>query len=136
MDTDDLTLLTQSRFYSPALNAAIFDGPIRIYFDQNQESGALKLYFTLLNAYKSLCGGLQSERLSTETSVFIMIYPSPELFHMICPADIETHLVVDQLGKDYVIAVDGLPDESLLADLVSQVQQLTPVLPEMHPTPI
>lgn len=134
MDKDDLTLLTQSRFYSPALNAAIFDGPIRIYFDQNQEAGALKLYFTLLNEYKSLCGGLQSERLNPNTTIFIMIYPSQDMFQMASPQNTTQHTFVDQLGSDHVIAVNGMPDELQLDDLIQQVQQLTPILPEIHPT--
>ena len=39
--------LPQFPFYSPSLNAALFDGPIRIYFAQSQEADALEVYFKL-----------------------------------------------------------------------------------------
>ncbi|MCS6838631.1 MAG: hypothetical protein NZ480_07260 [Bdellovibrionaceae bacterium] len=39
--------LVKTHFYHPALNCAVFDGPLRIYFNQSQESLALKVYFFL-----------------------------------------------------------------------------------------
>ena len=45
--TSDRPYITQSSFYSPAFNGAIFDGPLRLYFSQAQEAMALKFYFEL-----------------------------------------------------------------------------------------
>lgn len=126
---EKLTLLTQSRFYSPALNAAIFDGPIRLYFDQSQEASALKLYFAILNHFKKICGGLQSEQMPSRTSVFVMIYPSAELFHMICPSDQKQDMLVDHLGGDFVIALNGMPENELMEKILGQVESLLPLEP-------
>lgn len=126
---ENLTLLTQSRFYSPALNAAIFDGPVRLYFDQSQEAGALKLYFAILNHFKKICGGLQSEQMPSRISVFVMIYPSTELFQMICPSDEKPDMLVDHLGSDFVIALNGMPDNDLIAKILLQVEKLLPLEP-------
>ncbi len=137
MNREDLNLLTQSRFYTPALNAAIFDGPVRIYFDQNQEAGALKLYFAILNEYKELCGGLQSERLDNQRSIFIMIYPSEELFEMLCDDTLNSDfMMIDDLGGDQVIALKGMPDDLQIDDLIQSLTAMTPILPEAHPTPL
>lgn len=137
MDREDLNLLTQSRFYSPALNAAIFDGPVRIYFDQNQEAGALKLYFAILKEYKELCGGLQSERVDNKKSIFIMIYPNAELFRMLCDDSLDSDfMLIENLGEDQVIALKAMPDDLQIDDVIQRLTAMTPILPEAHPTPV
>ncbi|MCX7978569.1 MAG: hypothetical protein N2578_06150 [Bdellovibrionaceae bacterium] len=72
--------LMQSRFFNPAFNSAIFDGPLRIYFSQAHESFALKVY---LQAQ----GGLTEEVKACRDShgikqILIMVYPSDEAFAM------------------------------------------------------
>lgn len=99
-----LSILTQSKFYSPVFNGAIFDGPIRIYFAQAQESIALKVYFALLSRFKEIMPTLREY---THNNIFLMIYPSREGFEMSFPGDGGRRLLTDSLGSDHVIGVCG-----------------------------
>ena len=77
---ETITYVTQSKYFSPAFNAAIFDGPIRIYFAQYQEAQALKLYFNLQERFgevRKQARGIFKER---GRNIFVMLYPNEELF--------------------------------------------------------
>lgn len=116
------TYVTQSRFFTPAFNAAIFDGPIRIYFAQYQEAQALKLYFNLQERFgevRKQARGIFKER---GTNIFVMIYPSEDLFDesfadlQADPNTAGSLIVRDRLGRDYVVGVRGpLEDDDLAA---------------------
>lgn len=67
--------LTQSRFFVPDFNSAIFDGPVRIYFSQIQESLALKIYFHIQNEFSSQLKRLKDNQHRANANIFIMIYP-------------------------------------------------------------
>jgi hypothetical protein len=57
-------LITETGFFHPSFNAAIFDGPLRLYFSQPNESLALSIYIRL----KSQLSALRSENL------FVLLY--------------------------------------------------------------
>lgn len=98
--------LTQSRYYSPAFNAAIFDGPVRIYFAQYQEALALKIYFRLQDKVHGWTG-LQPGR-QRNPNVFIMLYPTEEIFaNCFSPEQALEKVVTEKLGDDHVIGVCG-----------------------------
>ena len=98
--------LTQSRYYSPAFNAAIFDGPVRIYFAQYQEALALKIYFRLQDRVQGW-SGVQPGRLRNP-NVFIMLYPTEEIFaNCFSPEQTLHKIVAEKLGDDHVIGVCG-----------------------------
>lgn len=73
-------LLSQSQFYNPVFDAAIFDGPFRIYFSQNQESAALRLYFRLQNSMKEKYQEFKQNYKPEGKNIFIMMYPDAESF--------------------------------------------------------
>ena len=77
-----LNQLTQSKYFTPVFNAAIFDGPVRIYFSQAQEPQALKVYYhvqqQLLEAQPSLCQNLKDDG----RNIFVMLYPNIETFEL------------------------------------------------------
>lgn len=100
--------LTQSRFYSPAFNAAIFDGPVRIYFAQYQEALALKIYFRLQDRLQGwLAPSQQLSRLKLP-NIFIMLYPTDEIFaNCFSGEQCQDKVVGENLGEDYVIGVCG-----------------------------
>ena len=118
-----LSQLTQSRFYSPAFNAAIFDGPVRIYFAQYQEALALKIYFRLQERYPKLSAAEREMPLSS-ANIFIMMYPTEEIFENCCApqtggaaATKVSQVVCEPLASDFVIGICGpLRDEEF--DLV------------------
>ena len=93
--------LIQSKYFVTDFNSAIFDGPIRIYFTQTQESLALKVYFHIQNRFGEEVKKLKDVSAGVHTSLFILIYPNSESFakgfdsnEKIVMADWESDLVI------------------------------------------
>lgn len=129
MPRQTVTFLTQSRFYSPAFNSAIFDGPFRIYFAQYQEALALKVYFKIQERLKEFYQTAKTEFKSRGRSVFIMLYPSIETFeNSFSPHDNDIFVVMDRLGEDPVVGVRGpIADEDferVFGEIVAIIQTL------------
>lgn len=100
--------LTQSRFYSPVFNAAVFDGPIRIYFAQHQEPLALKVYFHLQQYMKDSYSAFRKSFKAHGQTIFLMLYPTLESFENSFSNDApSTTVVSERLGDDYVLGVRG-----------------------------
>jgi len=118
--------LMQSRFFNPAFNSAIFDGPVRIYFSQIHESLALKIYFSLQQkAQNELALAKGSGR-----SVLVMLYPNHESFQMSFDekTDEKTDgqdglLVLDVLDGDSVVGINGPFEDDQLSNVVLAVQK-------------
>lgn len=72
--------ITSSKFYHPAFNSAIFDGPIRIYFVQFHETYALKIYFMLQERFQETLSHYKDIAKQTERTLLIMIYPTEDSF--------------------------------------------------------
>ncbi|MES3036922.1 MAG: hypothetical protein V4736_03365 [Bdellovibrionota bacterium] len=72
--------LIQSKYFTPAFNSAIFDGPIRIYFAQFHESLALKIYFYLQQKMNPSLTQIKDGLRSRNRNIFLMIYPSDQTF--------------------------------------------------------
>jgi len=138
--------VTQSKFFSPAFNAAIFDGPIRIYFAQHQESQALKLYFVLQDRFQTQRKdqtGLFKDR---TRNIFVMIYPSDETYEIcltspdvsapeFASADLAGLAMKplrsngkgsfkDRLGSDFVLGICGPLDDQDIDDLAFEVESI------------
>lgn len=113
-ESETVTYVTQSRYFSPVFNAAIFDGPIRIYFAQFQEAQALKLYHNLQERFsevRKLARGLFKER---GQNIFVMMYPNEETFDLCFAGEKAAQIVRVKLGSDFVVGVRGpLEDEEL-----------------------
>ncbi len=118
-----VSMLTQSRYFSPAFNSAIFDGPLRIYFAQYQEQSALKVYFASQNKLKNEAVKLREIFRKTGLNIFVMVYPSKENFEMSF-AEKNNGMVVENMDQDFVIGLLGpIEDERVdqIAQLVHQV---------------
>jgi hypothetical protein len=122
--------VTQSQFFTTAFNAAIFDGPFRIYFAQYQEAHALKIYFGLQQLMRT---SLQDEVLklrSDKKCVFIMLYPTDETFFSSFPASLSSaasaspQIVPERLGSDFVIGVQGHLTETGVQSLHNQISEI------------
>lgn len=72
--------LMQSKYFSPAFNSAIFDGPVRIYFAQFHEAFALKLYFIIQNQFKDILLKYKNHSKNGSSNLMVMIYPTPDHF--------------------------------------------------------
>jgi hypothetical protein len=101
--------LTQSRFYSPVFNAAVFDGPIRIYFAQHQETLALKVYFRLQQHLKDTYALFRNSFKQHGQTIFLMLYPTQETFQLSFQPCTSTtcNVMSERLGEDHVLGVKG-----------------------------
>ena len=101
--------LTQSRFYSPAFNAAVFDGPIRIYFAQHQEALALKVYFKLQQYLQDTYSTFRKNFKQHGQTIFLMLYPTQESFKDSFKNEGGPEVAVgaERLGDDHVLGVRG-----------------------------
>lgn len=119
--------LTQSRFYSPVFNAAVFDGPIRIYFAQHQEAQALQIYLKLQQYLKDTYVTIRKSFKQHGQTVFLMLYPNNESFDSsfsgsVClPSD---NVVSERLGEDYVLGVRGLLEETQYDEVFAKVETI------------
>lgn len=99
--------LTQSRFYSPAFNAAVFDGPIRIYFAQHQEALALKVYLRLQQHLKDTYTAFRNSFKQHGQTIFLMLYPNQESFETCASKAPRQNVFAERLGDDHVLGVKG-----------------------------
>ena len=107
--------LMQSKYFNPAFNSAIFDGPIRIYFAQSHEALALKIYFSLQQKHLNELNRAKSLHKVLDRTVLIMLYPTTDSFQMSFESSkmIESESLLD----DTLIGVSG-PFEDDKLDLV------------------
>ena len=129
--------LTQSRYYSAAFNAAVFDGPIRIYFAQHQEGAALQVYFRLQQHLKQAYVNFRRSFRQHGQTIFLMLYPTPELFSQSFVAA-DTDVVCDRLGGDHVIGVAGPLGDVAYDEVFARVEvilQALGVTPDFPPSP-
>jgi len=122
--------LTQSRFYSPVFNAAVFDGPIRIYFAQHQEALALKVYFQLQQYLKETYATFRKTFKQQGQTVFLMLYPTLESFHNSFSENCSGSVMSERLGEDYVLGVKGPLNEENWDEVFQSVKAIlqAPVL--------
>lgn len=112
--------LMNSRFFNPAFNSAIFDGPIRIYFAQFHESLALKIYFSLQQKFPEVLALAKAKHKSLGHNVLIMLYPSQEAFRM--SFDRGDHFVIEEpLGEDTLVGINGPFEDDRLPELLERI---------------
>ena len=100
--------LTQYPFYSPSLNAALFDGPIRIYFAQSQESEALKVYFQLQQKVSEFYMTGKKRFEEAGRTIFLLIYPSQVTFSQSCGEEIsQDGTFIKSLNSDFALGIQG-----------------------------
>lgn len=101
--------VTQTPYFSAAFNTAVFDGPLRIYFAQYQESSALKFYFRLQKQLREELGDLFESYRHNGRSIFVMVYPNRESFHLSFDqfGAVSDGPICVPLGDDHVIGFVG-----------------------------
>lgn len=118
--------LTQSRFYSPVFNAAVFDGPIRIYFAQHQEALALKVYFKLQQYLQDTYSAFRKNFKLHGQTIFLMLYPTQESFTDSFSGEQAGPLRVaaEKLGDDHVLGVRGPLGEDEYEEVFERVKSI------------
>jgi hypothetical protein len=117
------TSLAQSRFFNPAFNSAIFDGPVRIYFAQSHESLALKIYFSLQQNFAAEMARAKDIHKDDGRNLLIMLYPSKDSFQMSFE-DRKDFLVVDNLDGDEIIGINGPFEDEELSKVLQTVSEV------------
>lgn len=134
-----ISFLTQSRFYSPAFNAAIFDGPVRIYFAQYQEAQALKVYFNVQQRLKDINGSSNTRAREAfrrmGVNIFIMLYPNLETFQISFEGVTDNGLpqnqitassiLVDKIGPDHVVGAAASLIEKTVDEICNRIYEIT-----------
>ena len=123
--------LMQSKYFSPAFNSAIFDGPLRIYFAQFHESMALKIYFMAQQKLASELIRAKEVSKVAQANILVMIYPTEDSFD----STFENHkadgkIIVEAWNDDIVIGLRGPLEDSELDRLV---QTLSGVMKQWSP---
>lgn len=113
--------LMQSKFFNPAFNSAIFDGPIRIYFAQSHESMALKIYFTLQQQFSAELARAKELNKFLGRTVLVMLYPTAESFRM--SFENTKTVACDSLSDDTIIGIKGPFEDRDLDEVLAQVVQ-------------
>ena len=114
------TALMQSRFFNPAFNSAIFDGPIRIYFAQFHESLALKIYFCLQQKFGPEMARAKELHKTLDKNVLVMLYPSADSFKMSFDGS-EEFMGQDDLLGDTLIGINGPFEDAKLDVVLEQI---------------
>jgi hypothetical protein len=112
--------LMSSRFFNPAFNSAIFDGPVRIYFAQFHESQALKIYFSLQQKFPEEMTRAKELYKSIGQNVLVMIYPTAESFAMSFD-NTQSYIQKDELSGDLVVGLNGPFEDELLPQVLQAI---------------
>lgn len=113
--------LMQSKFFNPAFNSAIFDGPVRIYFAQSHESLALKIYFALQQQHSVEMARAKELHKFLDRTVLIMLYPTGESFQH--SFESSEFLAADHLMDDTIIGINGPFEDVKLDKVLAQTLQ-------------
>jgi hypothetical protein len=121
--------LTQSRYYSPVFNAAVFDGPVRIYFAQHQETLALRVYFKLQQYLKETYMTFRNSFKNHGQTIFLMLYPTQESFsNSFGDGTATPNVLAERLGEDHVIGVRGPLEDDQYDEVFEQVKAILQAL--------
>ncbi|MDG0815889.1 hypothetical protein [Bdellovibrio svalbardensis] len=121
--------LMQSKYFNPAFNSAIFDGPVRIYFAQFHEALALKIYFMVQQKLTQELVVAKERAKASGANIMVMIYPTAETFELSFDAEgaagsIKGPFEIEKWNEDVVIGLRGpIEDENL--DLLVEALRLT-----------
>lgn len=117
--TTTYSTFMHSRYFNPAFNAAIFDGPIRIYFAQFHEALALKIYFNLQQKFPQLLNEAKDKHRVTSRNVLVMLYPNEESFAL--SFDEPAFLTRGQLHDDQIVGINGPFEDEKLDSVLAQI---------------
>lgn len=112
--------LMSSRFFNPAFNSAIFDGPLRIYFAQFHESLALKIYFSLQQRHTAVLAMAKEMQKQSGANILVLLYPSADAFQMSFEGQ-RQFLVEDQLDEDSLVGINGPFEDDKLTEVLEYV---------------
>jgi hypothetical protein len=117
--------LMQSKYFSPAFNSAIFDGPLRIYFAQFHESMALKIYFMAQQKLMAELARAKEVSKAAQANILVMIYPTEDSFEetFLQRPKVE-NICVESWNDDVVIGLRGPLEDAELDGLIHTLSEV------------
>lgn len=117
--------LIQSKYFNPAFNSAIFDGPIRIYFAQFHEALALKVYFMIQQKLTSEIAKAKEISKASGSNILIMIYPTEDSFTFSFESEAASQapLAIENWDDDVVIGTRGPLEDDQLEMVIEALRQ-------------
>ncbi len=123
MRKSSYSTLMQSKFFNPAFNSAIFDGPIRIYFAQFHESLALKIYFMIQQKLSQEVSRAKEISRASGANILVMVYPTEDSFMLAFDGQEANSnpLSLEKWNEDVVIGLRGPLEDQQLDFLIETV---------------
>ncbi|MCB0378973.1 MAG: hypothetical protein KDD33_10810 [Bdellovibrionales bacterium] len=119
--------ITQSKYFTPNFNTAIFSDPIRIYFSNQHESQALEIYFLMQKRKNEWEKFLRSR--GKGNYCYLMLYPEQSQFAQ-CFENGDSNFSPGEMGEDFVIGINGPLDatrmQALMDDIDGQIGYQNP----------
>lgn len=117
---------TQSTFFSSVFNSAIFDGPVRIYFSQEQEALALNFYHQLREGNKNLFNQINKLTHSWNSTVYIMIYPDKVSLQESFGGQkgLSGDIAADTWETNHVIGIDAINGHASFAGVITLLEDI------------
>lgn len=114
----------QSKYFNPAFNSAIFDGPVRIYFAQFHEALALKIYFLVQQKLASEIQRAKELSKATGANILVLIYPTADSFDGVFETSSEEAgpLQVEKWQQDMVLGLRGPIEDEHLDHLIETLR--------------
>ena len=116
----DLSTWTQSKFFSPSFNSAVFDGPLRIYFAQIHESQALKICFGMQQQHENLIAKAKKNLRLRGRNICVLLYPNDETFHLAFEK-CNGLITKDRMGDNVVMALKGPFEDLQLPEILNSI---------------
>lgn len=110
--------LMQSKYFNPAFNSAIFDGPIRIYFAQIHEPQALKIYFSLQQKFADELVRARSLAKDSGANILVMLYPTQESFSYSMDVPSSESFAMEFWNEDIVFGLNGTLEDGDFEDFL------------------
>jgi hypothetical protein len=110
--------LMQSKYFNPAFNSAIFDGPMRIYFAQSHESMALKIYFLAQQKLSNELATAKEMSKMAQANILVMIYPDEDSFETSFNNGMDKNIIVEAWNEDVVIGLRRPLEDGELEELI------------------
>lgn len=112
----------QSHYYNSALNSAIYDGPVRIYFNQLNETQALKIYFLLQEKMKEELQRAKDLSKALGSIILVTMYPTEEMYQNVFVS--EELFPIQHFDGDYIVGLKGPIAEIEAEKFLSQIRSI------------
>lgn len=127
--------LISTKYFNPAFNSAIYDGPVRIYFAQLHESLALKIYFSIQQSLAD--EWLKSWEFSKKVggNIHIMIYPNEEAFGLSFErTNGDKNFSMEVMNADVIVGMKKPIEENQLEPFIQEIKELMKEWAELIPS--